>query len=138
MKKTIIKACLCLALLNLVVTPVEAGLAFPCVFIGKNMPAKPGKISDAKAEKTAMDWMECMGSRPIVIPEMKLKMVLKKTSTASNAPLPYYISRNEGPFSFTIGLKDRIHPSMSAKEIERMIDFVANDGVPMPDRKSVV
>jgi hypothetical protein len=62
-------------------------------------------------------------------------MVLEKRDPQGNAPLPYYLRTTDGPFRLTIGLNREIGPSMSSEDINAAIEFIANDGFPMPGLK---
>lgn len=111
---------------------VRAGTALPCIVSAEDMPATAGATSKAGAEATVRAWIACMADRPIVIPKTRLAMVLEKRDAKGNAPLPYYLRVTEGPLHLTIGLKREIRSSMRAKDIDAAIEFIANDGFPMP------
>jgi hypothetical protein len=110
----------------------RAAMTPPCVVAADSMPATAGAASKAAAEAAVRAWIECMADRPIVIPKTRLTMVLEKRDPAGNAPLPYYLTAKEGSFCLTIGLNGEIRPSMSAENINAAIEFIANDGFPMP------
>jgi len=110
----------------------RAGDAVPCVFAAKGVPEKPGDASKAIAQATVRAWIECLGDRQIVIPKTRLRMVLEQRDPGGNAAMPYHLAMRDGPIHLTIGLKRRIRSSMSAKDINASIDFIANDGFPMP------
>lgn len=93
---------------------------------------EPSAANHESAVKAAKLWLDGLGTKGLVITDATAKATYEPRTEGSNAPLPNYIRVNDAGFSLTIGFREVITPAMSTEDLQRSLDFVAQNSLLTP------